>query len=151
MEDDLDRVISDLRAPPRGRLDAPIAALKASTKAARQAVERAKAIVRLVVSGVVELLKIAFGLAVTLGFAIFGWNVLVGLGERLAPKRYAAEVGYYRGSDIEWDLWGDFSSLDDCRSAAVFRYNFYVEQNNRAYAWSCLLKNSKGGYESRHR
>lgn len=67
-------------------------------------------------------------------------------------ERYAAEVGYYRGEEIAWDLWGDFESLDECRSHAIARYNFYaLEQNGRGHSWSCLLKNGKGGYTSRHR
>lgn len=151
MDEDLDRVISNLRVPARGRLDRATNAWRAAAKVAAQAISRARATARGIISIVADLLKVAFGLAVALGFAAFGWSILVGLGERLAPQRYAAEVGYYRGTDIAWDLWGDFKSLDDCRSAAIFRYNFYVEQNDRAYTWSCLLKNARGGYESRHR
>lgn len=64
--------------------------------------------------------------------------------------RYAAEVGYYQGGETKWDLWGDFSNLDECRDAAISRYNFYAA-TNRAHAWSCLLKNGKGGFTSRHR
>lgn len=66
-------------------------------------------------------------------------------------KRYAAEVGYYQGTEVAWDLWGDYTSLDECRDAAISRYNFYVSQNQRGYTWSCLEKNGKGGYASRHR
>jgi len=66
-------------------------------------------------------------------------------------NRYAAEVGYYSGTEIAWDLWGDFDSLDECRDAAMARFNFYAAQNNRGYTWSCLLKNGHGGYTSRHR
>lgn len=67
-------------------------------------------------------------------------------------SRYAAEVGYYRGEEVAWDLWGDFKTLDECKSQAIARYNFYaVEQRGRGHSWSCLLKNAKGGYESRHR
>lgn len=68
-----------------------------------------------------------------------------------ASSRYAAEVGYYQGDSISWDLWGDYASLEECRSAAIGRYNFYFAQNQRAYTWSCLEKNGKGGYASRHR
>lgn len=72
--------------------------------------------------------------------------------DNLSPKRYAAEVGYYRGTEIGWDIWGDFPTLEECRSEAIARYNFYeVEQRGRAYSWACLLKNGKGGYASRHR
>jgi hypothetical protein len=66
-------------------------------------------------------------------------------------KHYAAEVGYYQGKEIAWDLWGDFTSLDECRNEAIGRYNLYYAQNQRAYTWSCLEKNGKGGYTSRHR
>jgi hypothetical protein len=65
------------------------------------------------------------------------------------PK-YAAVVGISEGSDTRWEIWGDFSSLDECRSAAMARYNQYHSQG-RAQSWSCLEKNSSGGYVSRHR
>lgn len=65
-------------------------------------------------------------------------------------KRYAAEVGHYAGEEVAWDLWGDFESLDECRNAAISRYNAYVAQNARAYSWSCLLKDGKGGYVERY-
>jgi hypothetical protein len=72
--------------------------------------------------------------------------------EDFRPKRYAIEVGYYRGTGIEWEIWGDFPTLEECRNQAIARYNFYeVEQHGRAYSWACLLKNGKGGYASRHR
>lgn len=64
---------------------------------------------------------------------------------------YAAEVGYYRGQTVAWDLWGDFTDLDECRSAAINRYNFYSGDNQRGYTWSCLEKDGKGGYTTRHR
>ena len=41
------------------------------------------------------------------------------------PKKYAAEVGYYQGDQLRWDLWGDFPTLEECRDAAIGRYNFY--------------------------
>lgn len=84
---------------------------------------------------------------------IFGAVVLyTHIAAVLQPSRYAAEVGYYRGTEVAWDLWGDFSSLDGCRQEAIARYNFYaVEQRGRGHSWSCLLKNGKGGYTSRHR
>lgn len=69
----------------------------------------------------------------------------------LWPKSYAAEVGYYAGETIAWDVWGDFQSLEDCRNAAIARFNYYHTQNERAYSWACLMKNGKGGYASRHR
>jgi hypothetical protein len=71
--------------------------------------------------------------------------------DQIAPERYAAEVGYYHGNEIAWDLWGDYLTLDECRNAAIARFNVYAAQNNRGYSWSCLLKNGKGGYASRHR
>lgn len=64
--------------------------------------------------------------------------------------KYAAEVGYYHGEETAWDIWGDYPSLDECRSAAISRYN-QLTYYNRAYSWACLLKNGKGGYASRHR
>jgi hypothetical protein len=67
-------------------------------------------------------------------------------------NRYDAEVGYYEGDSQEWDVWGDFSSLDECREAAIVRFNQYNRDSaGRAFSWSCLKKNSTGGYESRHR
>lgn len=71
--------------------------------------------------------------------------------DALVAERYSAEVGYYQGESVGWDLWGDFESLDECRSAAIARYNHYVAQNRRGYSWSCLLKNGKGSFTSRHR
>lgn len=65
-------------------------------------------------------------------------------------ERYAAEVGYYHGGEVKWDLWGDYKSLDECRDEAMDRFNIYADQK-RGYSWSCLLKNADGGYESRHR
>ena len=66
-------------------------------------------------------------------------------------KRYAAEVGYYAGYEVAWDLWGDYESLDECREAAIARYNDYVAKRSRAYSWSCLLKDGKGGFVERYR
>jgi hypothetical protein len=66
--------------------------------------------------------------------------------------KYAAEVGYHRGTEQQWDVWGDFDSLDDCRDAAVSRFNALNRDSaSRAISWSCLKKNRSGGYESRHR
>jgi hypothetical protein len=66
--------------------------------------------------------------------------------------RYAAEVGYKAGEETKWNIWGDFDSLDRCREAAIAQYNQYNSQGTgRAVSWACLLKNSSGGYESRHR
>lgn len=66
--------------------------------------------------------------------------------------RYAAEVGYKAGEETKWSIWGDFDSLDRCREAAIAQYNQYSSQGTgRAVSWACLLKNSSGGYESRHR
>lgn len=67
------------------------------------------------------------------------------------PEKYAAEVGYYQGDQVAWELWGDFSSLDECRDAAIAQYNAYVARDKQAYSWSCLLKDGNGGYVSRHR
>lgn len=66
--------------------------------------------------------------------------------------RYAAEVGYRAGEETRWNIWGDFSSLDECREAAIAQFNVYESQSRgRAVSWACLLKSSDGGYESRHR
>jgi hypothetical protein len=65
------------------------------------------------------------------------------------PK-YAAEVGIAEGGSTRWEIWGDFDSLDACRSAAIGRYNQYFSQG-RAQSWACLQKNGSGGYASRHR
>jgi hypothetical protein len=65
-------------------------------------------------------------------------------------SRYAAEVGYHDGGEIKWEIWGDFASLDECKSAAMARYNFYFA-SKRAQSWACLLKNGHGGYVSKHR
>ena len=67
-------------------------------------------------------------------------------------SRYDAEVGYYESESEKWEYWGDFSSLDECRDAAMVRYNYYNQQGDvRAFSWACMKKNSSGGYESRHR
>lgn len=63
---------------------------------------------------------------------------------------YTAEVGYREGDNIRWEHWGNFKSLDACRDAAIARYNFYRQQNEPAYDWSCLKNNNSGGYASRH-
>jgi hypothetical protein len=68
----------------------------------------------------------------------------------LQPKRFAAEVGYYEAGQLRWDIFGDFASLEECQSNAVARFNHYHAEK-RAHSWSCLLKNGKGGYTSRHR
>lgn len=71
-------------------------------------------------------------------------------GCEFGSERYDAEVGYYEGGQTRWDLWGDFKTLEACRSAAIGRYNAYFAQK-RAYTWSCLKKNGSGGYSTRHR
>lgn len=85
---------------------------------------------------------VGFVMTVSLASALMGCDAL--------SDRYTAEVGYYADGETKWDLWGDYTSLDECRSVAIERYNFYVSQQ-RAHTWSCLLKNGKGGYASRHR
>jgi hypothetical protein len=82
-------------------------------------------------------------------FAVASFTLALAGCDYLSQK-YAAEVGYYHGGEVAWDLWGDFKSLDECRDAAIARYNFYVSEK-RGYSWSCLLKNGNGGYTSRHR
>lgn len=67
-------------------------------------------------------------------------------------SRYASEVGWYEGGSERWSISGDFTSLDDCRSAAIAQFNSVnAESPGRAFSWACLKKNSDGGYESRHR
>ena len=67
-------------------------------------------------------------------------------------SRYDAEVGYYEGEIRKWDIWGDFGSLEECRDAAIARFNHYNRnQDGRAFSWACLKKNMSGGYKSRHR
>jgi hypothetical protein len=69
-----------------------------------------------------------------------------------ACDRYAAEVGRRDGAQENWDIWGDFSSLDECRQAAIAQYNSYNAQSaGRAFSWACLVKASDGGYERRER
>ena len=70
----------------------------------------------------------------------------------LGCSRYDAEVGYYEGESQHWDIWGDFSSLEECRDAAIARFNHYNrDRAGRAFSWACLKKSTSGGYESRHR
>jgi hypothetical protein len=65
---------------------------------------------------------------------------------------YAAEVGHYEGNEVKWAVWGDFASLDECRDAAISRFNSYNQVSpGRATSWACLKKSRNGGYESRHR
>lgn len=82
--------------------------------------------------------------------AIIGLFVVIAGCDALGSK-YAAEVGYRAGDETRWEVWGDFSSLEECREAAIARYNFYWRDNRRATSWACLKKNRSGGYESRHR
>ena len=80
------------------------------------------------------------------------WSVILVGGCNLLGATYAAEVGHYEGEQLKWEVWGDFASLDKCRTAAIARFNQYnVQSSGRATSWSCLKKNSDGGYESRHR
>lgn len=70
----------------------------------------------------------------------------------LGCSKYDAEVGYYEDDSKRWDIWGDFSSLEECSGAAIARYNYYNrEQPGRAFSWACLKKNMNGDYKSRHR
>jgi hypothetical protein len=88
--------------------------------------------------------KLGRGLAViATGLSVFGCDSVL-------PARYAAEVGYYHGEEIRWEIWGDFQSLEACRNEAISRYNWYFRKE-QAQSWSCLKKNGKGGYASRHR
>lgn len=85
--------------------------------------------------------------AVTAGAAVILVFALTGCADR-----YAAEVGYHDGGQQKWDIAGDYSTLDECRSAAIAQHNSYNAGGaGRAFSWACLLKDSSGGYESRHR
>lgn len=67
-------------------------------------------------------------------------------------SRYASEIGWREGGSEKWDITRDFGSLDDCRSAAVARFNSINARNpGQAFSWACLKTNSDGSYESRHR
>lgn len=84
------------------------------------------------------------------GFVLF-WLISSSAGFLLG-SHYAAEVGYHQGDSQRFDVWGDFGTLDECRSAAIARFNYYNRENpRRAFSWACLKKNRSGGFESRHR
>jgi hypothetical protein len=79
-------------------------------------------------------------------------TVLAGCDGLSFGSTYAAEVGYYEGSEVKWEVWGDFGSLDACRSAAIARFNQHNQQSSgKATSWACLKKSGDGGYEGRHR
>lgn len=87
--------------------------------------------------------------------ALSKWIVAIGTVAVLAGcsgvgDHYAAEVGYLQGSETKWSIWGDFSSLDECKNAAMDEYNRYFSEN-RAASWACLKKNADGGYAGRYR
>lgn len=66
--------------------------------------------------------------------------------------RYAAEVGYYKDGKEAWEIWGNFSTFEECQSAAIARYNdLNRDRPDRAFSWACLEKNSDGTYASRRR
>ncbi len=76
---------------------------------------------------------------------------IMGAGCDLGSK-YAAEVGWRENGSEKWNISGDFDSLDDCRSAAIAKFNSINARNpGQAFSWACLKKNSSGGYQSRHR
>lgn len=88
-------------------------------------------------------------------------SMLVTAGALLTPtQRYAAEVGYCKEprdthgycheEPLVWDIWGEFPTLSDCRSAATSRYG-ELWRSGQAHDWSCLLKNGQGGYASRYK
>lgn len=67
-------------------------------------------------------------------------------------SRYDAEVGYYKDGEERFDVWGNFSSLDECKDAAIYRYHSYnYNKEGSAFSWACLKKNRSGGYEKRLR
>ena len=73
-------------------------------------------------------------------------------GVPLLGAKYAVEIGYYEGASEKWEIAGDYSSLDECRDAAMAKFSAYNSRSaGRAYSWACLKKSSSGGYESRHR
>jgi uncharacterized protein YceK len=63
--------------------------------------------------------------------------------------KYAAEVGYYQGTETRWEIWGEMD-LEACKAAAIARYNFYFA-DRRAVSWACLKLGRDGSYLSRHR
>lgn len=63
-------------------------------------------------------------------------------------EKYAAEVGYHQGASEQWDIWGEFVSLEECRDHATARYE---ELGQRAFSWACLKLGKDGSYLSRHR
>jgi hypothetical protein len=69
-----------------------------------------------------------------------------------APQeRYAAEVGYYDDDQVvQWEVFGDYPSFEDCEQEAVARYLAY-ESRDVAFSWACLLKEEGGGYAGRFR
>lgn len=83
-------------------------------------------------------------------FVFVGAALLAGSCGLAWSERYAAEVGHHHDGQVKWEIWGDFATLGECRSAAIAAYNNHVAKR-RAHSWSCLLKNGKGGYTSRHR
>jgi hypothetical protein len=67
-------------------------------------------------------------------------------------SRYAYEVGYHEKGQPRWEIAGDFSSLDECRSSATAVYNTHATQRpGSVISWACLKKNGDGSYASRHR
>lgn len=83
----------------------------------------------------------------------FAWGVykLGSSVQTIIFPRYMGEIGYYRGEEIAWERWGEFSSLADCRTGAIARYNFHQANGQRGHSWSCLLMNADGSIEARHR
>ncbi|MBV7427020.1 MULTISPECIES: hypothetical protein [unclassified Acidovorax] len=70
----------------------------------------------------------------------------------LGGGSYASEVGWREGGKERWNISGDFSSLDECRTAAMAEYNSINSRHpGQAFSWACLKKNSDSSYESRHR
>ncbi|WP_291518409.1 hypothetical protein [Acidovorax sp.] len=67
-------------------------------------------------------------------------------------SNYASEVGWREGGKEQWNISGDYASLEECRNAAIAEYNSINARNpGQAFSWACLKKNSDGSYESRHR
>lgn len=67
-------------------------------------------------------------------------------------SKFDAEIGYIKGKEQRFEYWGDFSTLDECRDAAISRYNaINADKPGRAFSWACMKKNLDGSYESRHR
>jgi hypothetical protein len=86
------------------------------------------------------------------GRAALALALAVGCLGGCAPReRYAAEVGYYaEDRAVQWEVFGDYASFEDCEEEAVARYRAY-ESRDVAFSWACLLRDETGGFSGRFR